>query len=281
MIYHDIEFVKPTTVAEALEAYSHCEEEGRQPQYFAGGTELVTMARDGMIKAQAFIDLKQIPETKVIETGEGSLSVGRCVSLNQIAQSGHFPLLGDCCNAVADHTVRNSLTIGGNIAGRLPYREALLALLLADAQAVVASPGGEAAAGNPRLRTESFRTLFDKRLRLKKGEFLLEATVAEEECHAPYWRKRWERSSRVDYPVVTLACTATAGVLSYAAAGAFPYPVWGSIHFSKAGKAERTTTIADALDAHGATLRSDARGSAEYRGALLTEGLVEAAEELL
>ena len=68
-----------------------------------------------------------------IEERGRQLRFGACLTLNEAAGAGAIPAAGGGVCGVADHTVRNSITLGGNIAGRLPYREAVLPFLLADA----------------------------------------------------------------------------------------------------------------------------------------------------
>ncbi len=277
MIFHDIDFLRPQTIAEALEAYHDYSAMDREPAYFAGGTELVTMAREGKVSAGAFVDLKAIPETQALEASGGELRIGSSLSLNTVSTALDFPLLARCAAGVADHSVRNSITLGGNISGRLPYREAMLPLLLADAGVSVAGLG---ASGEQKVRRISLRELFDKRLRLASGEFLVEFTVSEEAARAPSLYRRWVRSTRVDYPIVTLACMVFGERLLFACSGALAYPAWGAVPFSelRGGKAE--DSIRAALDDLG-SFRRDARASAEYRRALMRGGLLEAVSKLV
>jgi CO/xanthine dehydrogenase FAD-binding subunit len=276
VIYRDIDFLRPQSIKEALEAYREYSGKGIEAAYFAGGTELVTMARDGKVSAEAFIDLKAIPETQVLERDGGRLLMGSSVTLNRLSAAFDFPLLERSIGGLADHTVRNSITLGGNLAGRLPYREAILPLLLADAEVLVAGPDSTEAQGIRRL---SLRELFDKRLRLAKGEFLVAFTVPEESAGAPFSYRRWVKSSRVDYPIVTLACLARADRLLFACSGGLAYPIWGSLPFSELRGAKTEERVGAALDELG-SLRRDARASAEYRRALMRQGLLEAVEKL-
>jgi CO/xanthine dehydrogenase FAD-binding subunit len=272
MIFHDIEFFRPHSIDEAVAAYRECSDAAMDPEYFAGGTELVTMARDGKVSAGAFIDLKAVPETRQLGPDNGELHVGSSLRLNDIAANLGVPLAARCIDNLADHTVRNSITLGGNIAGRLPYREAMLPFLLADASAVVAGIGESGGAASRRL---PLRELFDKRLRLSPGEFLLSLSIPEEFSKTPFWYKRWVRSARVDYPIVTLACVASGDSLLFASSGSFAYPVWGSIPLPDLGGNQTEAVLESFLDGLG-EFRRDARASAEYRRAMMSQGLFDA-----
>ncbi|MFP3958596.1 MAG: FAD binding domain-containing protein [Spirochaetaceae bacterium] len=264
MIFQEIEFIRPQSIAEAVAVYRECSEAGLNPEYFAGGTELVTMARDGKLSAGAFVDLKTIPETHRLEPEDGELTIGTSVRLNDLSKGLDVPLMTRCIENLADHTVRNSITLGGNIAGRLPYREAMLPFLLAGADAFVA--------GSADTRRVPLRELFDKRLRLASGEFVVAFALPREAAESPFWYGRWVRSARVDYPIITLACTASEDSLLFATSGSFAYPVWGSIPFEELKQNQVEGVVHGVLDGLG-SFRSDFRASAEYRRALMTLGL--------
>ena len=274
MIFQDSEFIKPERVDEALNAFAECRERGLDPEYFSGGTEIVTMARDGKLPAQALIDLKGIEETQEVRRSDGVLHMGSSATLNHLIDSADFPLLASCAGGLADHTVRNSITLGGNIAGKLPYREAMLPLLIHDAQVTL---GGQE--GGTKLSKVSLRELFDKRLRLNPGAFLVSFELPEAAAAGRFWYRRWVKSSRVDYPIVTLAAVVFEDELHYATAGSLSYPVWGRAAVADLKGGAAAAAAEDAVASLG-KLKSDARASAEYRRALLTQGLVEAAKTL-
>jgi CO/xanthine dehydrogenase FAD-binding subunit len=84
------------------------------------------------------IDIKEISECRSAARQGEQVVLGAALSLNEVVDSKLFPLLSATCRRIADHTVRNRLTLGGNICGRLPYREAGLPLLVAGAQVEIA-----------------------------------------------------------------------------------------------------------------------------------------------
>lgn len=57
MIAHPFEYYRPKTVQEAVWAYCEAAKNGT-PQYYGGGTEIITMARMDSIRPTAVIDLK-------------------------------------------------------------------------------------------------------------------------------------------------------------------------------------------------------------------------------
>jgi CO/xanthine dehydrogenase FAD-binding subunit len=269
MLPYDIVYYKPETPQEAAEAWSSADEEGLSPLYLSGGTEIVTFARKGLVKTGAVVDLKGIAADRVLEKHNGTLHIGAGATLSDVKDSGLFPLLGSACGGVADRTVRNRITLGGNIAGRLPYKEAVLPLLIADAKVQLHGPGGE--------RRLPLAELFDKRLKLEKGEYIRSFSLDAGWAEAPWHYGRRTRGGSVDYPLLTACFLAANGGLRIATAGLFPY----AARLTEAEKAlSDGASPAEAAEAVSSTYRTDERGSGEYRRRLL-ELAIEAAQEQL
>ncbi len=217
MIPYHVRYLRAETAEEAVQAFQAASEAGEQPCYFAGGTEIVTMARDRKLTAQTLIDIKRIPETRLVEDNDGELWFGAGLTLNELVEHDEPRLLGEAARAVADHTVRNSITLGGNIAGNLPYREAVLPFLVFDGTTELVGPKGS--------RTVALRDVFDKRLQLGPGELALRfALPTDARERATFYRRR-TRDSRVDYPLVTVCMARFEGGLRFAVSGVFAYPI--------------------------------------------------------
>ena len=279
MISFDVCYLQPQTLEEALQAWQEEHAAGREPRYLAGGTELVTMARDNRLRPGALIDLKRLPETTVLETdASGELRYGACVTLNEVAEAKGFPLLSAACARVADHTVRNSITVGGNVCGMLPYREAVLPFLVGDGAAVIAGPEGADAS----TRTVPLNECFDKRFALAPGEFLVALTVSTAAAAAAHWYRRRERDARVDYPLLTLCAAWIDGAIRIAFAGALGYPLRSrsaeaALAAAAGAPRDRAETFVRALPGEP---KSDMRASGEYRRELLAQAVADAISEL-
>jgi len=255
MIPYDVVYFGPESLAEALEAFRQAEAEGLDPAYLGGGTEIVTMVRDGRLRPGALVDLKGARECRGIAEQGGSLRFGACLTLNELVEQARFPLLAAAASGIADHTVRNSITLGGNVAGRLPYREAALPFLLCDGTAEIAGGGG--------TREVPLGRLFERRLRLGRGEALVALRVPAAAAALPHAHMRRTRESRVDYPLLTACCVRDGGRLRIAVTGLCDFPV--RLPDADAGSQVDAGAL---LAAAGLTARADMRGSAEYRMAL-------------
>ncbi len=277
MIAADIHYLRPDTAEEAVDAWSRHE----GARYLAGGTEITTSARrTAAYDLRACIDIKRIHEANVHELCGDCLCLGAALSLSDVAEGDAFPLLNATLRGIADHTVRNRLTLGGNVAGLLPYREAVLPLLLADASVLSIVPGTPGAQAVRRER--KLRECFDKRLILAPGELILSFCMPIE---APEWHWSHHRKTRtgpVDYPLVTTCMVHDGDSIHLAIAGVHPYPVR-----SDAADAALTqgkgpgdeAAIQAAAEAFGPP-RADSRASAEYRAALLENMIRTSLEEL-
>lgn len=273
MIPFDLVYFRPETIKEAADAFSAADGEGLKPRYLGGGTEIVSFARRGLLKLGAVIDLKRIGECRVLEKSGTGLIFGAALTLNEVVGSDYFPLLSQAAKIV-DHTIRNRLTLGGNIAGMLPYRETVLPLLLTKTGIRLAGPDGE--------RTVPLNEVFSRRLKLKKGEFLVQLRVPAGVAELSCFRKRKTKTSRLDYPLLSLCAVETTDRIKTAVSGVFDAPVRsekadailndGSLCPEK--RAEK------AAGAFKMTFKDDQRGSAAYRRMLLEKALEETVREL-
>ncbi len=271
MIHFDLVYYRPDTIDEAVAAFQEAASRGLDPLYLGGGTEITTFGRQGKIRPGALIDLKRIPECASFGIEDGRLAIGAAVPLNRVVDDPVFPALAEVCASIADRTVRNRLTVGGNIAGRLSYREAVLPFLLCDAQFDFAGPSGRRSAG--------VHEAFQGRLRLQAGEFLVAVRVPERFLRLPCYHRRRERSGRVDYPLVSMLLSKIDGTIRCAVSGFFATPQRlepgeFALSDSSAPAAERAVA---ALESLSEKVRDDFRASADYRkhlfGLALAEGL--------
>lgn len=274
MIFLNFDYLRPTTIEEACEAYTLMRNEGRTSLYYGGGTEIVTYCRTNRIQPGAVIDLKQIPACLELTVTETDVVLGAALPLNTIIEAHLYPLLSEAAAGIADHTVRNRITLGGNMAGRLPYRETLLPLLVADTSVQLASPRGQ--------RSASLETLFDKRLLLEEGEFIVQVRIPKSMTIASSVYRRRTKQTRIDYPIASAAFLKHNGQIRMAIGGAYSVPVRNleaekRLHDADASHPERLPAIFDAIPLK---LMEDQRATAVYRQMLLTQILQEALEIL-
>lgn len=216
MIAHPFEYYRPKTAAEAVQAYGEVTAAQGTPLYYGGGTEIITMARMNSIKPSAVIDLKGIPELSILQADGGRLIIGGCVTLSALHETNAFPLLGATAARIADHTNQVRITLGGNLAGTVIYREAVLPLLLSDATLVFYGLKGE--------RRAPIAEAFQERLQRGQDEFLSQITVEPKYLRAPWVHVKKVAVEKIGYPLVTIAAMKVDGRMRIAASGYCEFP---------------------------------------------------------
>ncbi len=113
----------------------------------AGGTDLLLDIQQGRHSPpNTLVDLTQISELNCLELRADMLFIGAAVPLRVITESSlvkeHALAVSEACGLIGGPQVRNSATLGGNVAHALPAADGMIALCALDAQAEVASPGG-------------------------------------------------------------------------------------------------------------------------------------------
>jgi carbon-monoxide dehydrogenase medium subunit len=115
MLLESVEYIRPATVDEALEALRS--NDGAAP--LAGGQSLINVLKNRVASIDLLVDISRLEELRSISIGtDGTLEVGACVTYDEIDQSpdvraGH-DLLASVAGRIEDQQIRNRGTIGGN-----------------------------------------------------------------------------------------------------------------------------------------------------------------------
>jgi xanthine dehydrogenase YagS FAD-binding subunit len=87
----------------------------------AGGTDLLDMLKERLVRPQRVINLKSIPELSYIKNGAG-LEIGALTTIAEIAEHAsvrkNFAVLAEAAESIASPQLRNMGTIGGNLCQR-------------------------------------------------------------------------------------------------------------------------------------------------------------------
>lgn len=216
MIAFDFSYHQPTSVKEAFDLYKDLQANGKTVYYISGGTEFISRARRNEINCDALIDIKSIPETNRMVWQDDELIIGSCCSLSSLMKDGSFPLLTEVARKIATQTERNKITIGGNMASHLPYKEAILPFLLADSDVVIASEKGTV--------KQPINDIYQKGSLLKEGEFIVQVITQYHWTSLPYRHFRETKQSQINYPIVSLASIQDGQDIKIAISGLIDYP---------------------------------------------------------
>lgn len=138
------EYKKPASISEAIQALTSAPGPAMP---IAGGTDLLLDLKQGRhAPVHTLIDLTFVPEMSLLELRGDELFIGAAVPVNRIALDPlvgrHAQALTEAANLIAGPQVRNTATLGGNVAHALPAADGTIALTALNAQAEVASPTG-------------------------------------------------------------------------------------------------------------------------------------------
>lgn len=138
------EYVLARSIEEALHALA----EAPGPACpVAGGTDLLLEIQQGhRPPVHTLVDITQIPELNCLELQEDLLRIGAAVPVAELTESSliheHALALAEACGLIGGPQVRNTATLGGNVAHALPAADGMIALVALDAQVEIASAQG-------------------------------------------------------------------------------------------------------------------------------------------
>ena len=259
MIAFDFEYYKPDSLNEAVKLYGELSRSNKQPLYYSGGTEIITMARRNDIFTKAVIDIKGIPECNVYEKRGHQLVIGAAVTLTHIAENKLIPVLSRTANFAADHTARNKITIGGIICGKIMYKEAVLGHLIANSNTIIYGEKGK--------RIVPINQAFNQSLQLKEGEFLFQLTTDMSYSDLPYISVKKTKQGKTGYPLISMAALKKANNIRMAFSGLCSFP-FRSARMEQAinNKAiPREQRIEEAINNLPAPIFGNIQGSSEYK----------------
>ncbi len=132
-------FLRPRSLPEALEAM---ERHGPDVQTMAGGTIVMPMLNDGLIRPEVIVSLRQAG-LDTIEATEDGVRIGATATLSRVLDAVDEPVLRDAIAHTGTWAIRNMGTIGGNLLTPSPGGDVAVALLALDATVDLVSRSGE------------------------------------------------------------------------------------------------------------------------------------------
>ena len=115
MLLESVEYTRPATVDEALEALAS--DDDAAP--LAGGQSLINVLKNRVASVGLLVDISRLEDLRGVEArADGSLEIGACMTYDEIDKSpevrrGHV-ILADVAGRIEDQQIRNRGTIGGN-----------------------------------------------------------------------------------------------------------------------------------------------------------------------
>ncbi|HWX09305.1 MAG TPA: FAD binding domain-containing protein, partial [Gaiellaceae bacterium] len=143
MLLREVEYAKPSSVAEALAILAS--NDGARA--LAGGQTLINVMKARAASPDALVDLNGLEDLKGIELGaDGTLSIGPMTTYTELIDSAEArarPILGEVCSKIADVQVRNRGTIGGNLCSNDPTNHLPPLMAAVGAELTITGKDGE------------------------------------------------------------------------------------------------------------------------------------------
>lgn len=137
------ELHRPTTVAEAAELLTRF---GDDACLYAGGTEILLLLKEGLLRVRHLVDVKRIAGLDAIDVDGDWLSIGAAVTHRSVERSpivrSRCPLVAESAQHIANVRVRNVGTVAGNLAFADPHSDVATLLVALDGVVRLASPRG-------------------------------------------------------------------------------------------------------------------------------------------
>jgi len=113
----------------------------------AGGTDLLIQMRSGRIEPELLVDVKGIPEVRVIAEEKGGYRFGAAVTGMELVEhqglAGMWPGVVDAVKLIGSIQVKGRATVGGNLCNASPAADSVPALVAAGAIARIIGPKGK------------------------------------------------------------------------------------------------------------------------------------------
>ncbi|NLB17155.1 MAG: xanthine dehydrogenase family protein subunit M, partial [Syntrophomonadaceae bacterium] len=271
MFLNHFEYFAPKLPEEALDLVSRLSSKAK---VLAGGTDLLVMMKDKLLKPEYLIDINNVKEFKGIsyEPGKGAI-IGAATKISEIEHSDlireKYFALHQAAGELGSAQVRNMATIGGNSCNASPAAETPTPLVALGAKVVISSLSGDR-----ELPLEEF-ILGNRETALEEGEILTKFVLPEP---APKTASRYGYiglREAMEIDAVNMAVNLvldengrTVKDLKFVMGSVFPRPLVSvevpGILVGQEFSAELTEKAAVAASGESKPI-SDIRGSAEYR----------------
>ena len=274
MIPPSFEYLTPSKISDAI---AMLQKHGEEAKILAGGHSLIPAMRLRLSEPGYLIDISGIQGLDYILEESGQLRIGAMTREASLEESQivreNFPILLDTVKMIADPSVRNLATVGGNLAHGDPANDHPATMLALGAIVVVEGPNGSREIGIDDFFPDFFTTA------LEPEEILTEIRIPSPPSGSGGAYLKIERKVG-DYAAAAVACQLNIDSggsiqnigIGLTNVGSTPIRASSAEQLLQ-GKNPDEKMIAEAgrLSAADSEPMEDLRGSAEYKRALVDE----------
>jgi aerobic carbon-monoxide dehydrogenase medium subunit len=274
MIPANFDYIRPSTVEDAVNALADAGEEGK---VLAGGQSLLPVLRLRLAAPALLVDLGSLSQLRGIRADGDTVAIGAMTTHAELAAAS-IPLLSAAAATIGDRQVRHRGTVGGSLAHADPAGDLPTVAVALDAEMVIAGQDGRRTLPASEFFVDYFTTA------LRPGELLVEVRVP----RLDGWGTHYAKVNRTAQAWATVAVAAAVrrsngGIAEarIALTNMGPTPVRAHAA-EQAVAASSSVEEAAALATQGTSPSSDTTASAGYREHLarvLTRRALSAAAE--
>jgi aerobic carbon-monoxide dehydrogenase medium subunit len=283
---NSFDYHAPTSLEETFDLLGRY---GEDAQLMAGGTALVLLLQQGLVRPGHVVGLSKIASLRGMRRlDHGGLEIRALMTHRQVERSAdvldYCPALADTFARVATIRIRNQATVGGNLAHADPAQDPPPMLIALGGQAVVAGRAGQRRVPLDEFFVDYFETA------LQPGEVLVSVELPPLPRGTRVTYKKFLPRTQDDYATVSVAAALRVGAdsaceeLRLALGGAATTPVRArTVEAALRGQrltaeliAEAASLVRDEVDP-----LDDLRGSAAYKREMARVWTKRALQELL
>ncbi|RZU33636.1 FAD binding domain-containing protein [Blastococcus saxobsidens] len=189
MIPAPFQYVRPTTVEEALQAIA---DGGEDVKVLAGGQSLIPVMRLRLAAPETVVDLGRVAGLRGVRDDGDAIVIGAMTTHSDVLSdpliAEHAPLVAEATATVADRQVRHRGTFGGALVHADPAGDLPAVALALDAEFVIAGQSGRRTVPAAEFFVDYLTTA------VEEGELLVEVRVPK---LTGSWGMRYEKFNRV------------------------------------------------------------------------------------
>ncbi|HZD39759.1 MAG TPA: xanthine dehydrogenase family protein subunit M [Terriglobales bacterium] len=189
------------------EVHAALQEFGTDAKLIAGGTALVIMMNQRLVRPSCLVSLRSVRGLNSIETQDGGLRIGGLATHREVEASSlvrrRLPMLAETYHHVATIRVRNMATVGGGLAHADPNQDPPPALIALGATAKASSANGSRVIPLDAFFTDYYETV------LNPDEIITEVFVPKLPAHSAGAYLKFLPRTADDYATVSAATVLT------------------------------------------------------------------------
>lgn len=189
------------------EVHANLKEFGSDAKLIAGGTALVIMMKQRLVRPSCLVSLRSVRGLNSIELKDGGLRIGGLATHREVETSSlvrrRFPMLAETYHHVATIRVRNMATVGGGLAHADPNQDPPPALIALGATAKATSANGSRVIPMDAFFTDYYETM------LKPDEIITEVFVPKLPANSAGAYLKFLPRTADDYATVSAAAVLT------------------------------------------------------------------------